>query len=599
MKKLVRIILPFLVFLFISGGIRVLAQAPVFTAGSVLNTPGPTIVIPITSTNFIQFLAWQGSFNWDNSKLNYAGISAPIAQLNGIQFNQTVSSNTGRLSFVWVDNNLTPQTIANNAVLFSITFNVVSGASGTTNILFSNTPTQLLLSDANGAAVNNVSYVNGTVSFQAPFIPPEFTIGSLTNVSGSTIVVPVTTKSFFQLLGWQGSVNWDNSKLTYSGISGTLSQLNGIQFSPSVNAGTGRLAFTWVESNLTPQTIPDSNVLFNIIFNVANGVTGSTDIIFSGIPTPLIVSDANSATVNNVVYKKGTIYFQGAVIPPEFIIGSAYNVSTSTLTIPVTTRNFAQLLGLQGSISWDNTRLTYSGTNSIISQLAGIQFNPSLSGSTGSLSFLWTDNNLVPQTIPDNALLFNITFTVSGSNSGITYLNFTNSPTQLLVLNSLGAGINNVTYTKGTVTFSANICPGGSTTTTSNITGISYQWQLNSGSGFVNISDNINYSGTTTQTLGLNNLPSSLSGNQYRCMVNGLYSNVFILHFKNYWTGGSGTAWENPVNWLCGQLPDAYTDVIINNGTLVINSNVIINSLTLAAGVSVTVLTGRSLTIKH
>ncbi len=46
-----------------------------------------------------------------------------------------------------------------------------------------------------------------------------------------------------------------------------------------------------------------------------------------------------------------------------------------------------------------------------------------------------------------------------------------------------------------------------------------YQWQINEGSGFVDLADNITYSGVQTNTLHIKEAPSSISGYKYRCYV--------------------------------------------------------------------------------
>ncbi len=110
-------------------------------------------------------------------------------------------------------------------------------------------------------------------------------------------------------------------------------------------------------------------------------------------------------------------------------------------------------------------------------------------------------------------------------------------------------------------------CPNANTIFTSNIRGNSYQWQLNTGSGFSNINDNSNYSGTTTENLLLNNVPSSWYGCQFRCVIDGTaVSDTSTLKFTAYWNGSTSTAWENTANWNCGAVPDANTDVVINRG---------------------------------
>jgi hypothetical protein len=134
------------------------------------------------------------------------------------------------------------------------------------------------------------------------------------------------------------------------------------------------------------------------------------------------------------------------------------------------------------------------------------------------------------------------------------------------------------------------ICPSSTIILTSNISGSSYQWQLNSGSGFANINDNSDYAGTHSANLQLLNAPSSWYGYDYRCVVNGTaYSMVFSLKFSNSWLGNVSTAWENPANWGCGNIPDANTDVVIAEGanSPVVNSNQSCRSLKLSPGKNV------------
>ncbi len=66
-------------------------------------------------------------------------------------------------------------------------------------------------------------------------------------------------------------------------------------------------------------------------------------------------------------------------------------------------------------------------------------------------------------------------------------------------------------------------CPGGSATfsVVAAGTNLAYQWQVNSGSGFVNVTDNAPYSGTTTPTLTINNLNLSMNGYLIRVVVSG------------------------------------------------------------------------------
>ncbi|MFT3682604.1 MAG: glycosyl hydrolase family 28-related protein [Ferruginibacter sp.] len=173
----------------------------------------------------------------------------------------------------------------------------------------------------------------------------------------------------------------------------------------------------------------------------------------------------------------------------------------------------------------------------------------------------------------------------------------------IAVVGSGSLGAVSITTALGTTTkagFNYMLCPGGiNSSLLSNITGSSYQWQVNTGSGFTNAADGTNYAGTTASVLQLNNIPSSWYGYQYRCLVSGTsYSDTFTLKFTDTWTGAGGTSeWENAANWSCGVVPDANTDVIIRSGTVVLNSNTSCRSISVSNGASFTINGGFTLNL--
>ncbi|MGG9970666.1 hypothetical protein ACQ33O_02635 [Ferruginibacter sp. SUN002] len=138
---------------------------------------------------------------------------------------------------------------------------------------------------------------------------------------------------------------------------------------------------------------------------------------------------------------------------------------------------------------------------------------------------------------------------------------------------------------------------------TNNTPGNTYQWQVNTGSGYTNISNSSLYAGATTDTLKLINAPTSMYGYLYRCEItnnsNITYSNENMLQFKGYWLGTVSNAWETPANWGCGILPDANTDVIINIGTPILSSNTSVRSVTVNPNASLKINSPNKLTILH
>lgn len=126
-----------------------------------------------------------------------------------------------------------------------------------------------------------------------------------------------------------------------------------------------------------------------------------------------------------------------------------------------------------------------------------------------------------------------------------------------------------------------------------------YQWQVNTGNGYVNISDNATYTGVNDDTLYFTNASSVLYGNKYRCVANGIAGMSYKIEFRNTWTGAVDNNWGNPANWSCNSVPDGNTDVFINNGNVLVNVNGTCRLLHVAFGVVITVATGFNLTITH
>lgn len=130
----------------------------------------------------------------------------------------------------------------------------------------------------------------------------------------------------------------------------------------------------------------------------------------------------------------------------------------------------------------------------------------------------------------------------------------------------------------------------------SNLSGATYQWQVDTGTGYVDIANGGVYGGATTATLTLVNPPTSYATYKYRCVVDGTgigAENVYKVGAN--WTGASSTDWTDTGNWGCGIVPDRYTHVQINKEVPnypVINLPVTIKSLLLQLGAAITIAAG-------
>jgi len=133
--------------------------------------------------------------------------------------------------------------------------------------------------------------------------------------------------------------------------------------------------------------------------------------------------------------------------------------------------------------------------------------------------------------------------------------------------------------------------------------GSTYQWQLDSGNGYTNLTNNGFYKGVTKDTLWLNQPPTSMAGYRYRCLITNSKGSTYtlpaFLRFSTTWTGTADSAWDNSGNWSCGMVPDEFTDVTVPEKTNIpkISSDVKCRSLLVSPGSTIQIQPGKKLEV--
>ena len=126
----------------------------------------------------------------------------------------------------------------------------------------------------------------------------------------------------------------------------------------------------------------------------------------------------------------------------------------------------------------------------------------------------------------------------------------------------------------------------------------SYQWQVNQGAGFNNLSNGGVYAGVNTRSLIVNNIPTSASGFQYRVLINGSSPQpAFTLRFVTY--AKNNGMWNNAATWEGDIVPDINTDVIVNDASVNLNVSASIRTLLVTEGGQVQVFNNQTLTIRQ
>lgn len=112
-------------------------------------------------------------------------------------------------------------------------------------------------------------------------------------------------------------------------------------------------------------------------------------------------------------------------------------------------------------------------------------------------------------------------------------------------------------------TASSTLCPNANLTLTAAATGsgISYQWQVNTGSGFTNITNGGVYSGATTGSLLLTAAPSTFNGFQYRCIASASCNSTTATSNTSTLVVGAttGVTSMTPNTVVCNGAPAVFT----------------------------------------
>jgi hypothetical protein len=102
------------------------------------------------------------------------------------------------------------------------------------------------------------------------------------------------------------------------------------------------------------------------------------------------------------------------VKPVEFVYSISNEqlaISNSIVRIPITVKNFKELVAMQYTLHFDNNNYEFIG---IENNQLDIDFNEKQGTKNGLISFLWTDKNAVERTLEDGTELFTLVLTQKG-----------------------------------------------------------------------------------------------------------------------------------------------------------------------------------------
>jgi hypothetical protein len=300
-----------------NGSVTVQSAAPsnnvILKIDTISGTQGSQVLVSVRGVDFTNINSFQGTIQFNPSIATYAGIATyGLPGMTSSNFG-TAQIASGKLSFTWFDGTLTGQSMANNAPLFTMKFNLTGSPGSQTILNFASGPTPLEVTDSllnvlPTTTVDGKIKITGTPSAQTL----RLRIDSVAGPTSSQVVVPVRVWEFRSIMSLQGTISFNTPVATFVGTEQYgLSGLSAGNFGTS-QVSSGKLMFSWADGTLAGQTLSDSSVVFAIRFNVVGLPGDITPLTFINAPTPVEVIDSTFNTLSAIL-EPGRIRVSGSV----------------------------------------------------------------------------------------------------------------------------------------------------------------------------------------------------------------------------------------------------------------------------------------------
>ena len=143
---------------------------------------------------------------------------------------------------------------------------------------------------------------------------------------------------------------------------------------------------------------------------------------------------------------------------PQFILATATGAQNNDVTIPVTVKDFNDILTMQGTITWDPALLTFKNTQDFA--LADLDEDAFYLYEPGKLTYSWSPSDLQPESVADDTEIFSILFEAVGPSSSEAAIVFSDDPTPREVSDG-GGRILTTTYMDGKISILGDVVCGG------------------------------------------------------------------------------------------------------------------------------------------
>lgn len=451
--------------------------------------PGANATVDVTVSGFTNIAGTEYSINYDSTVLEFVSFTNVTTTLPGLMDGLSGPIGTtlkkGQIVVSWFSG--TGTTIPNGTRIFSIVFKAIGANGAKSDVLTSNTPRKIEISNG---SLQPVSLTNnkGTVTINGTPPPPTTCTdptcanasnlaligGTVSGKKGTNVCVPITVKNFNNMLSAQGTIGWNPLLLKFTSL--TVPATGGIpDFKTSdinqTNAANGVLTYVWFKNDTQPTTVPDNTVMLNLCFDIL-GDPVQTACVETNRNTPTEVIWESSTGTAPMCFTFGKVNIVDDVkLPVNIKTSSASGNKGEIICLAISVENFTDIYGVGTQFSWDPTQLKFIRTeNYSLEGLNSSVFNAN--GTSGTLKLNWSNGSAI--TKANGHVIFNICFELlCPGTSNHTATITVPGPTEIVGSVSGGPGSVPGTVTGNTISITCPQDSGNVTCTTGAITHVS------------------------------------------------------------------------------------------------------------------------------
>ncbi len=375
------------------------------TAGGFTNMIGLEFTISYNTTQ-LEFSAVK------NFNLN--GLTEASFGLPGVGTNPA-----GRIKVSWSDPNVTGITLANGTAIFDVCFKgkVTNVAS---NVTFATTPAPEAIDKDNTPLPFTGQPGTITIGSASNLPDVKLNVSSQSGVMAQDVCVKVSVVDFTNISALAGTMTYDATALQFKSVTNlSLAGLTQASFTPPGTGGVtaGSLKVNWSTATVGGVTLASTSNIFDVCFTPLK--TGASQVNFS--TTGLTVTRSNNLPAV-VQTGAGTVTI-GTVTTSDLTltVGSASGATNSDVCLELTTSNFKNVIGMQYAIKFDPAFLTHKSFDNLNAGLRGFSTGSiNANNTTGFINLSWVDDQIAGVTLPNNAVIMRMCFTIKGTSGSST-----------------------------------------------------------------------------------------------------------------------------------------------------------------------------------